>query len=345
MNKCILLAAALAGVLSAGPLLSPAQAQLKIGMSTYQISPPLGAATMANPMVWNIPIPDPANANKTLVVPINVTDIAAFNPATETAVQASARKAAAVQAAINAAITAGTLPGVTVAVKQAMVPGVVGYTARGQPIIGLVPGMSWVQITGVTKAVTVGKGDPTKEAGGGGNWQPGGGGPPPPSMKPSMSGSGSSSGLSTGEDPMGDPSVVGFGFYDPTETDPTLFIAALTPTPGEDDEEVMENLADIFNEDYSSDGYTVTYDASDDTLSLDQSIPNQDLMWFSDSDTGLAFSGDDEVVAPEPASLILLGTGLLLLAGLRDRWAMEIAFRVHRLRGLSGSPGLQLRRA
>jgi hypothetical protein len=328
MNKCIVLATALAGVLSAGPMLSPAQAQLKTGMSTYQITPPLGASTVADPMIWNIPIPDPANANKTLVVPINVTNIAAFNPATETAVQASARKAAAIQTAINAAIAAGTLPGVTVNVKAAMVPGVVGFTPRGQPIIGLVPGMSFIQITGVTKAVTVAKPDPTKEAGGGGNWQPGGGPPPPPPpMKPSMSGLGASAGDSTGEDPEGNPSVVGFGFWDPTVTDPTLFIAALTPTPGEDDEEVMESLAALFNSDYAADGYTVTYDASDDTLALDQTIPNQDLMWFSDSDTGLAFSGDDTVVTPEPASLILLGTGLLLLASRRGQAAFFRALR------------------
>ena len=42
----------------------------------------------------------------------------------------------------------------------------------GRPIIHLVTGYSWIQITGVTKTVTVAKGDPTKGTGGG-DWQAG----------------------------------------------------------------------------------------------------------------------------------------------------------------------------
>ena len=41
-----------------------AAAPLPFGTSTYQISPPLGAATPAMPMIWNIPIQDPANTAK-----------------------------------------------------------------------------------------------------------------------------------------------------------------------------------------------------------------------------------------------------------------------------------------
>jgi hypothetical protein len=121
---------------------------LPLGTSTYQIAPPLGAATAGMPMIWNLPIQDPINVGKALVVPIPVTNIPVFNPATETAVQASARKAAAVKAAIDAAVTAGTLPNnVSATVKPGLVLGVIGKDALGRPIIGLVPGgLSWIQI-------------------------------------------------------------------------------------------------------------------------------------------------------------------------------------------------------
>jgi hypothetical protein len=194
----------------------------------------------------------------------------------------------------------------------------------GRPVIGLVPGLSWIQIAGVTKSVTVGsqaQPDPTKEAGGGGNWQRGGGQPTPMST-PSMGGSGSSSGLSTGLDPSGNQSVVGFGFWDPTVTDPTLYIAALFPMTGETDGKVLGDLATLFDTDFSSDGFTASYNAATDTLSLNEPIPGTDLMWFADSDTGLNLIGDN-VATPLPGSLVLFGSGLLGLGFIR-RWRRNV---------------------
>jgi hypothetical protein len=268
-----------------------------------------------------------------LVVPIPVTNIPVFNPATESAVQASARKANAVKAAIDAAVTAGTLPNtVSATVKPGLVPGVIGKDAFGRPIIGLVPGgLSWIQIGGVTKSVSVGskaQPDPTKEAGGGGNWQVNPAIPTPtPMTTPSMGGTGSSSGFSSGLDPSGGESVVGFGFWDPTVSNPTLFIAALFPTSGQTDGQVLGDLASLFNANFASAGFTASYNALTDTLSLNQAIPGYDLMWFADSDTGLNFLGDNQPVVPLPGSLILFGSGLLglVLFGRRKSKATAIA--------------------
>ena len=288
-----------------------AAAPLPFGTSTYQISPPLGAATPAAPMIWNIPIQDPANMAKALVVPIPVSNIPVFNPVTETAVAASARKADAVKTAIDAAVAAGTLPvNVTTTVKQAMVPTIV-RGAGGVPIRVMVPGYSWVQITGVTRAVSVGnlkQPDPTKEAGGGANWQANPGAQTP-STRPSMNGSGSSSGLSSGLDPSGNQSMVGFGFWDPTVLNPTLFIDGVFPTSGENDGQVLTALASLFNSDFASAGFTATYNPLTDTLMLDQAIPGTDLMWFADTDTGLNLLGDNPPT-PLPAALPLFATGL-----------------------------------
>jgi len=175
----------------------------------------------------------------------------------------------------------------------------------------MVPGLSWIQIAGVTQAVSVGslkQPDPTKEAGGGANWQANPGGQTP-STRPSMGGSGSSSGLSSGLDPTGNPSMVGFGFWDPTTPDPTLFIVGLFPTSGQNDGQVLGALASLFNSEFASDGFTATYNPLTDTLMLDQAIPGTDFMWFANTDTGLDFIGDDPAT-PLPGALPLFATGL-----------------------------------
>ena len=103
--------------------------------------------------------------------------------------------------------------------------------------------------------------------------------------------------------------MVGFGFWDPTVSNPTLFIDAVFPTSGENDGQVLTALASLFNSDFAGDGYTATYNPLTDTLMLDQAIPGTDLMWFADTDTGLNLLGDNPPT-PLPAALPLFATGL-----------------------------------
>jgi hypothetical protein len=126
-------------------------------------------------------------------------------------------------------------------------------------------------------------------------------------------GLGATTGLSTGMDASGNPSVVGFGFIDETSSTPLDYIAAFDPTPGMTDADVLMDLSLLFNEDFSADGYTSTYDPTTDTLSIDQLLPGVDFTWNADSDTGL-FLDDSLDVAPEPSTLVLLGTGLVGVA-------------------------------
>jgi hypothetical protein len=122
-------------------------------------------------------------------------------------------------------------------------------------------------------------------------------------------GLGASAGLTTGLDYSGDPSVVGIGFIDETSSTPIDYIAAFDPTAGMDDEQVFTDLSELFNEDYSSDGYTSTYDPTTDTFTINQPLPAGDYTWVSDSDTGL-YIQDTFETTPEPGSMVLLGTGL-----------------------------------
>jgi hypothetical protein len=110
-------------------------------------------------------------------------------------------------------------------------------------------------------------------------------------------------------------------------SNPTLFIAALFPTSGQTDGQVLGDLASLFNANFASAGFTASYNALTDTLSLNQAIPGYDLMWFADSDTGLNFLGDNQPVVPLPGSLILFGSGLLglVLFGRRKSKATAIA--------------------
>jgi hypothetical protein len=135
-----------------------------------------------------------------------------------------------------------------------------------------------------------------------------------------FTGMGALAGSTTGTDASGFASVIGFGFIDNSTSTPVDYFAALDPIAGMDDEQVMTDLSELFNADYSADGYTTTYDPLTDTLSVDQPLAAADFTWSSDSDPGLFVEDSmNTYPAPEPASLLLLGTGLASLAGLLRR--------------------------
>jgi hypothetical protein len=133
-----------------------------------------------------------------------------------------------------------------------------------------------------------------------------------------FSGNGAGTGLSTGIDFSGYQSVVGFGFIDETSSTPVDYIAAFDPPSGLIGADVLGILANLFNEDFSTDGYTATYDPTTDTLSIDQLLPAVDMLWSANSDTGLDLESSTSSV-PEPSPLPLLAIAMIALSILSCR--------------------------
>lgn len=165
----------------------------------------------------------------------------------------------------------------------------------------------------------------------------------------SMGGPGSSSGRSSGMSYSGGQSEISFGLMLPQglnagcsvfsgAADPTDFadlslpgasgcpgdyIATIDPTAGEDDLQVLSQLAALFNTEFSSDGLSATYDPGQDLITLDNPIYGPDALYINNTDTGLDFSGQI-AYTPEPATMALLGAGLAGLGLLRRRKGQSV---------------------
>jgi hypothetical protein len=275
----------------------------------------------------------------------------------ETPAEASQRKAMALVDALNMQITnainLGTLPAGTpmfsITTQPATLPAFNAFgqpvDARGIPIAisgnpqaqipNRLAGFAIVQLPAGNTYVAKGSSDPTgepKTAGG-----PGGGvgpiPPPPPPRMGSMGGGGASMGDAEGGDP------ISFGFFDTEGLNancmpsvpndlaslpllsslgcPGDYIATIDTTPGEDDENALSALAEAFDADFESQGFTASYNPATDLLTLDQPLLGYSEVYAGDLDPGLNFYAQAPI--PEPSSVLFLGAGLIGLRILRQR--------------------------
>lgn len=311
-------------------------APVPIVSSTAILSPPLAPATKQAPIWITVKFPDPANnaKTKTAAVPIPAPDqdpLTAWNKAGgETVTAASKRKVDAYKAAFDAAVKAGKIPASVIATNVGTVqsPSITKveinpFTKRPTPIFGNQKTAYYqLQVVGITEPPIYAS-DTSFQAGTGARVSPLSPGKSAARFNPRMSRASPSPGTATGLDPLGEPSVIVFGFYDDqngTLEDSMLYIAGVFPEPGEEEADAMQALADVFNYEFGKAGFSANYNSSTGTLSLGQELTWNYTYFFGNSDPGLDFSYE-MVPVPEPSTLALALVALFCLPGWgRGRW-------------------------
>jgi hypothetical protein len=110
--------------------------------------------------------------------------------------------------------------------------------------------------------------------------------------------------FATGFDALGDGSLVSLGIDG-------LFVASVTPTPGESDVNVLDALTLELDEN----GIPATFDPVLGEVSLNTALLGDQAFFWGNDDPGLTFTVSfGGGVVPEPGSLLLLGAGLTLCA-------------------------------
>src|SRR6185503_13049000 len=99
--------------------------------------------------------------------------------------------------------------------------------------------------------------------------------------------------------------------FPPTSPCPGDYIATLFPIAGMNDSQVMGALSLLFNSLYAASGFTSTYDPLADVLRIDQPFTNYMTLFVQNTDMGLDLDPEMEIITPEPATIVMLVTGLL----------------------------------